>query len=108
MSRRGRGRRLYSRRRRTRLRNRCSLLGVSLLIFMVKGFSKGSAGAVGDTKRGEVACVSTGAETRLRAIVTIAHIAVLIVARREEIVLVEAGSVGDARVHERCGAGVAA
>lgn len=74
---------------------------------MVKGFSKGSAGAVGDTKRGEVACVSTGTETRLRAIVTIAHIAVLIVARREEIVLVEAGSIGDAGAHDGGSIGVA-
>lgn len=47
---------------------------------MVKEFSKGSAGAIGDTKRGEVTCVGAGAEARLRAIVTVAHIAVLIIA----------------------------
>jgi hypothetical protein len=84
------------------------LLGVSLLIIMVKEFSKASAGAVGDTKCGEVTCVGAGAEARLRAIVTVTRIAVLIVACGEEIALVEAGSVGDASVHEGCGAGVAA
>jgi hypothetical protein len=81
MRRRGRSRRLYRRHRRTRLRNVRSLgpLGVSLLIIMVKEIPKGSAGAVGDTKCGEVACVGVGADARVRAILIVAHIAVLLV-----------------------------
>lgn len=76
---------------------------------MVIEIPKGSAGPVGDTERGEVACVGAGAGARVRAIAIaiLILIAVLVTACGEEIAFVEAGSVGDPGAHEGGSIGVA-
>lgn len=85
---------------------------MSLLIVVVIEIPKGSAGAVGDTERGEVACVGVGAAgARVRAIaiaiLALILIAVLVTACGEDIAFVELGSVGDAGAHEGSSIGVA-